>query len=89
MTARGVAQASLPPLCHAEHPETGGIILIRRGEPGYRPVATDMSADVLNAVLDPVPTSLQIEAMLVGSMFGWDVPGADPEVLRARRGGAS
>ncbi len=73
---------------HAMHPKTGGVILIRRGEPGYQPVDTQLRADVLNALLDPVPTPLQIEAMLIGSMFGWDVPGANPELLRERRGGA-
>ena len=70
------------------HPETGGITLIRRGEPGYQPVQTRWTANVLNALLDPVPTPLQIEAMLIGSMFEWDVPGANPELLRERRGGA-
>ena len=67
------------------HPETGDVILMRRGEPGYQPVDTQLRADVLNALLDPVPTPLQIEAMLIGSMFGWAVPGANPEL---RRGGA-
>ena len=83
------ADAGLPPVCHATHPETGGVVLIRRGEPGYRPVNTDRSAEALNALLDPVPTLAQVEAMLIGSMFGWDVPGADPTVRRARCRGPS
>ena len=38
MTTRDGAHAPLPHVCHATHPETGGVVLIRRGEPGYQPV---------------------------------------------------
>ena len=89
MSADECASATLPPVCHARHPETGTVILIRRGEPGYHPVNTSLSVETLNACLDPIPTALQVEAMLIGSMFGWDAPGAQPAVLRERRRGLS
>ena len=89
MSTDARASTDLPPVCHARHPETGSVILIRRGEPGYYPVDTNLSAEMLNACLDPVPTALQVEAMLIGSMFGWRAPGARPAALRERRRGLS
>lgn len=52
---------------------------IHRGVPGYTPVPslTDAIAARLNAQAGV--TDAQIEAMQVGSMFGWHVPGADPD----------
>lgn len=52
------------------------VIEIRRGEPGYTPCFDGQSADVLNAAAGVTPA--QREAMLVGSMFGWHAPAADP-----------
>lgn len=50
---------------------------IYRGMAGYVPVPslTDETAARLNAGITPA----QIEAMEIGSMFGWHVPGADPD----------
>ena len=56
-----------------------------RGVPGYTHIGTARPADRLNAGLPVPPTPEQVEAMLVGSTFGWHVPGADPDVARARR----
>ncbi len=50
----------------------------------YHPVETDLTPGQLNSVLGEVPTALQADAMLTGCMFGWDVPGADPDKLRER-----
>ncbi len=74
----------LPPLCYARHPEDGRTILILRGEDGYHPVQTELTPEQLNSVLGEVPTALQADAMLMGCMFGWHVPGADPDKLRER-----
>ena len=68
----------LPPLCYARHPETGATVLIVRGEAGYHPVQTFLTPPQLNAALAEPPTDAQVQAMLTGSMFGWQVPGADP-----------
>ena len=85
MTTHDVATtfARLPPVCFAAT-EDGGAVRITRGEAGYRPVNSPFTPEALNAALDPTPTPEQIEAMIVGSMFGWDRPGADPDIIRAR-----
>lgn len=75
----------LPPLCYAALPSTGETIAIKRGESGYHPVASRLTADELNSGLNPPPSPAQVEAMLTGSMFGWEAPGADPDVLEQRR----
>lgn len=74
----------LPELCYSVHESTGELIVIKRGECGYH--ATDYStpdkernvelADHLN---DKLGVDIwQRQAMEVGSICGWDVPGADP-----------
>ena len=55
------------------------VICIKRGESGFFPIATLATPEALNSALSPCPTAAQIEAMMVGSMFGWDVPGANPD----------
>ena len=74
----------LPELCYSVHESTGELIVIKRGECGYYP--TDYNtpdkernvelADRLNERLDV--DMWQRQAMEVGSICGWDVPGADP-----------
>ena len=78
----------LPPLCYARHPETGATVLIVRGEDGHHPIQTFLTPGQLNAALAEPPTAAQIQAMLVGSMFGWQVPGADPACQAAARADA-
>ena len=52
------------------------VIGVRRGESGYYPIFTRLTAAELNAEHGVTPA--QREAMYNGSLFGWDVPGADP-----------
>ena len=66
----------LPSVSFARLPSTGETIIIKRGELGYYPSQSHRAPEELNADLEVTPA--QAEAMLVGSMFGWDVPGADP-----------
>lgn len=68
----------LPEYCYAKKPSTGEVIKIRKGESGYYPVLADVNCDELNAILGV--TKGQAEAMLVGSMFGWNIPGANPDM---------
>jgi hypothetical protein len=60
-------------ICAARHPTDNTVILIVRGEKGYHPWKV-MDVDNFNARCGVSPT--QAEAMLVGSMFGWNCPGA-------------
>lgn len=74
----------LPELCFSTLLTSGDLICIKRGEPGYYPSEWDTGdkernvelADQLNEQLGV--TMWQRKAMEVGSMCGWDVPGADP-----------
>lgn len=63
-----------------------GVVVIKAGENGYhkvnnvsRDLTEDQQKDYVNKRngFDGVSKE-EAEAMLVGSMFGWDVPGADP-----------
>lgn len=75
----------LPELCFSTLHTTGDLICIKRGETGYYPSKWDTGdkernvelADELNENLGVTP--IQRQAMEVGSMAGWDVPGADPK----------
>ena len=74
----------LPEMCFSTLLTTGDLICIKRGETGYYPSDWDTGdkeqnvelADQLNEQLGV--TMWQRKAMEVGSMCGWDVPGADP-----------
>ena len=78
-------RSSLPEKCFSVLPSTGELIVIERGKAGYEisPVASfsgqtpRQSADVLNDTMGV--TKAQEAAMLAGSMFGWQVPAADPK----------
>jgi hypothetical protein len=54
------------------------VILLKRGVIGYWPCEgmTREQADERNRILEVTPA--QKAAMEAGSMFGWDVPAADP-----------
>lgn len=79
----------LPEMCFSTLKSTGQLICIKRGETGYYPSDWDtgerernkMLADELNAELGVTPA--QRQAMETGSMFGWDVPGAEPQNYEA------
>jgi hypothetical protein len=69
--------ANLPERSYAYHPTTGATIMVKRGEKGFYAVTTDVKPEILNKVRGV--TLQQAAAMLAGSMFGWDVPLADPD----------
>jgi hypothetical protein len=65
----------MPAICAAKK-DDGSKIVIKRGEMGYIPVPNDFDVVKYNRLLNV--TAPQVEAMLLGSMFGFDCPGADP-----------
>ena len=74
----------LPELCYAVHESTGELIVIKRGEVGYYQTVYSTPDKERNVELaDQLNEKLgvdmwQRQAMEVGSLCGWDVPGADP-----------
>lgn len=78
-------RSDLPEVCFSILPSTGDVIIIKHGESGYyrceystedkafnREFANDRNANL-------GISKAQVEAMLAGSMYGWDVPAADPK----------
>jgi hypothetical protein len=81
-----------PDSCFVIHPTIPAqVVKIRRGVLGFWPIkrlATSEEAATmartLNRADDLRLTPAMAEAMLVGSMFGWDVPGAYPEAYQGK-----
>ena len=81
----------LPERCFSTLPSTGQLICIQRGKSGYYPSNQDTGdkernvelVDELNESLGVTPA--QRQAMEIGSMAGWDVPGADPRNYELQR----
>ena len=75
----------LPEYCYTVQPyDKRWVISIRRGEPGYTDLSKhktpeEASAEAKRANMALGITPAQVEAMTIGSAFGWDVPGADPD----------
>ena len=78
-------RSSLPEKCYSVLAETGTVIILKRGESGY--YKTDIpstSMEESRALVDEYNRKLgvtkpQEEAMKAGSMFGFQVPAADPK----------
>lgn len=71
----GAVIADLPEMCFVQHPTENIPVLVKRGVKGYWPLPHYDAAgwNERHGV-----TAAQERAMLTGSMFGFDVPGADP-----------
>ena len=75
----------LPELCYSILPSSGMLICIKRGEAGYYPSIWSTPAEWKNRELANLNnrkldvTQAQRLAMEIGSMCGWDAPGADPK----------
>lgn len=64
----------LPLFCFVTVPGTEDKAMIMRGESGYYPCQLPIPTVTLNEQMGV--TEKEAEAMLAGSMFGWDVPAA-------------
>ena len=78
-------RSTLPERCYSILESTGDIIIIQKGEKGYYHVeVTEGTKEDNRSFVDSQNEKLGIskaqeEAMKAGSMFGWDVPAADPQ----------
>lgn len=81
----------LPDWCYSVQYTTDEVIRIHNGETGYYPVFNPMIktleeaiefANIQNGMLGILPEERL--AMEIGSMFGWDAMGADPQVYLDR-----
>lgn len=87
------AQSRLPDLCWTVLPSDGTLICIKRGESGYyvsdwstdSPEQNRCLADYNNERRGITPA--QEQAMLTGSICGWNVPGADPKCYESQQHG--
>src|SRR4051812_29192828 len=93
MTAADHNLAALPLRAYTTHPENGcDVIQIFRGEPGYSlviscdtPERAGEYVTLLNRGILPYPDEPIRQAMIAGSMWGWDNSAAHPDAWRARR----
>lgn len=75
----------LPETCFSILPSSGQLIIIRCGERGYYPSEWDTGKREENREIASSHnarrgiTDVQEAAMLAGSMFGWNTPGANPQ----------
>jgi hypothetical protein len=78
--------AALPVLCYSVLNTTGELIIIKRGVSGYFPTegytqnehcTFEQQAAIFNERMGVTPA--QRLAMDMGSIFGWDIPGAHPD----------
>lgn len=80
-------QFPIPSSAMAILPSNGDLVMIRRGMTGYFPsdwnAPGDRKRNEETAAFQNAQhelTKAQCAAMVCGSMFGWDVPGANPEM---------
>lgn len=78
-------RSSLPDRCYSTLDSTGEVIIIQKGDTGYYHIdISDDTKEANRALVDEQNAKMgvsraQEEAMKAGSMFGWDVPAADPK----------
>ncbi len=77
-----------PNFCLSRHPSSGEVVVLTLGQMGYRPLPDgfDMegkTVEAMNAEMG-IDNAIQ-QAMEAGSMFGYHVPGAFPEMYRKEK----
>lgn len=78
--------AALPEMSYSVLLTTGETVLIKRGENGYFETGYGAQGEEVVAKLNERMgvTPAQAAAMELGSLVGWDVPGANPEAYDAQ-----
>ena len=77
---------NLPRECYSTVPSTGELIILKCGKKGYFQTAEDTGDKLQNQKIAEFNNHIrgispaQVMAMEVGSLFGFDVPGADPQI---------
>lgn len=75
----------LPDFCLSTLPSSGQLIILKRGERGYYASDWDTGKREENQNIAQEHNrqrgiaDIQEAAMVAGSMFGWNLPGADPQ----------
>ena len=78
----------LPDFCLSTLPSSGQLIILRKGERGYYASDWDTGKREENQNIAREHnrqrgiSDIQEAAMIAGSMFGWNLPGADPQWYR-------
>ena len=70
----------LPKFCYSKEPLSGKTIILQRGQEDYNNLENgyeEVNPEEANEKLGI--TKAQVSAMLTGSMFGWNIPRANPE----------
>ena len=67
---------ALPTMCLVNHPTEAEIVAIYKGQSGYYSTCVE-DVEIANKAMNITPE--QVQAMLIGSMFGWHVKGAHPD----------
>lgn len=71
----------LPKRCFTRCPRSGNVMEIRRGELGLHPTGRNFDIDEWHRREQISPE--QVAAMVCGARNGWDVPGADVDLVRS------
>lgn len=79
LAGRGLPAVAYIDNSHGASAGATPVVAIKRGQAGYHPVFTALTADDLNTAAGVTPA--QREAMRIGSTLGWHVPGAHPAAL--------
>ena len=75
--------SKLPERCVSREPASGRLVLLQRGQPGFRHIKGERSPEDYNRSLGL--SYEQVEAMEYGALFGYDAELADPDRVRQVR----